>query len=68
MGLKECQIILDNQWNTYYAGQTVNGRVEYVFDSPKKVRGMVLFYYLLNYVLDACVSHEDQIYSCIFYR
>lgn len=39
MGIKEAAIYLDNQWNTYYAGQTVNGRVEYVFDSPKKVRG-----------------------------
>ncbi|XP_047506425.1 arrestin domain-containing protein 17 [Pieris napi] len=40
MGLKEAVIYLDNQWNTYYAGQTVNGRIEYVFDSPKKVRGI----------------------------
>lgn len=39
MGLKDAVIILDNQWNTYYAGQTVNGRIEYEFDSPKKVRG-----------------------------
>ncbi|VVC95248.1 unnamed protein product [Leptidea sinapis] len=40
MGIKEANIYLDNQWNTYYAGQTVNGRIEYVFDSPKKVRGI----------------------------
>ncbi|XP_061379666.1 arrestin domain-containing protein 17 [Danaus plexippus] len=40
MGIKEAVIYLDNQWNTYYAGQTVNGRIEYVFDSPKKVRGI----------------------------
>ncbi|XP_026741455.1 arrestin domain-containing protein 17 [Trichoplusia ni] len=40
MGLKEANIYFDNQWNTYYAGQTVNGRIEYVFDSPKKVRGI----------------------------
>lgn len=40
MGIKEANIFLDNQWNTYYAGQTVNGRIEYIFDSPKKVRGM----------------------------
>lgn len=44
MGLKDCQIILDNAWNTYYAGQTVNGRVEFTFDKPKKVRGMLKFY------------------------
>jgi len=42
MGLKDCLIVLDNQWNTYYAGQTVNGRVEFTFDSPKKVRGIVI--------------------------
>ncbi|XP_014367457.2 arrestin domain-containing protein 17 [Papilio machaon] len=40
MGLKEAAIYLDNELNTYYAGQTVNGRIEYVFDSPKKVRGI----------------------------
>lgn len=40
MGIKEANIYLDNQWNTYYAGQTINGRIEYVFDSPKKVRGI----------------------------
>ncbi|CAG9791080.1 unnamed protein product [Diatraea saccharalis] len=40
MGIKEANIYLDNQCNTYYAGQTVNGRIEYVFDSPKKVRGI----------------------------
>lgn len=41
MGLKECQIVLDNPWNTYYAGQTINGRAEITFDSPKKVRGEI---------------------------
>lgn len=40
MGLKECEIELDNQWNTYYAGQTINGRVKFTFDSPKTIRGM----------------------------
>lgn len=40
MGIKEAAIYLDNQFNTYYAGQTINGRIEYVFDSPKKVRGI----------------------------
>ncbi|KAJ2949368.1 hypothetical protein O0L34_g15281 [Tuta absoluta] len=40
MGIKDAAIYLDNQFNTYYAGQTVNGRIEYEFDSPKKVRGI----------------------------
>ncbi|CAH2049372.1 unnamed protein product, partial [Iphiclides podalirius] len=40
MGIKEATIYLDNDLNTYYAGQTVNGRIEYVFDKPKKVRGI----------------------------
>lgn len=39
MGLKECLINLDNPWNTYYAGQTIQGNVVFTFDSPKKVRG-----------------------------
>lgn len=39
MGLKECNIVLDNPWNTYYAGQTINGRADFTFDSPKKIRG-----------------------------
>lgn len=40
MGLKDCEIVLDNPWNTYYAGQTINGKVNLTFDSTKKVRGM----------------------------
>lgn len=39
MGLKECQIVLDNPWNTYYAGQILNGHVDFTFDKPKKIRG-----------------------------
>lgn len=39
MGLKGCEVRLDNPWNTYYAGQTVNGEVALTFDKPKKVRG-----------------------------
>ncbi|XP_016939599.4 arrestin domain-containing protein 17 [Drosophila suzukii] len=42
MGLKGCEIQLDNPWNTYYAGQTVNGQVIFTFDSPKKVRGIII--------------------------
>uniref|UniRef100_A0A1Q3FC19 Putative arrestin domain protein n=1 Tax=Culex tarsalis TaxID=7177 RepID=A0A1Q3FC19_CULTA len=42
MGLKDCEIELDNPYNTYYAGQTVNGKVTFTFDSPKKVRGIVI--------------------------
>ncbi|XP_077296197.1 arrestin domain-containing protein 3 [Arctopsyche grandis] len=40
MGLKECVITLDNNWNTYYPGQTVNGKADFTFDKPKKVRGI----------------------------
>lgn len=42
MGLKECEIIFDNPYNTYYVGQTVNGRVEITLDSPKKIRGILI--------------------------
>ncbi|XP_050089440.1 arrestin domain-containing protein 17-like [Anopheles aquasalis] len=42
MGLKDCTIELDNPWNTYYAGQTVNGKVTFTFDAPKKIRGIVI--------------------------
>jgi len=44
MGLKSCEIILDNNWGTYYVGHTVTGRVELVFDSPKKVRGISILF------------------------
>ncbi|XP_030376124.1 arrestin domain-containing protein 17 [Scaptodrosophila lebanonensis] len=42
MGLKGCEVELDNPWNTYYAGQTLNGQVKLTFDSPKKVRGIII--------------------------
>ncbi|KAH8399175.1 hypothetical protein KR215_003725 [Drosophila sulfurigaster] len=42
MGIKGCEIQLDNPWNTYYAGQTINGQVKVTFDSPKKVRGIII--------------------------
>lgn len=44
MGLQDCQIILDNPWNTYYAGQTVNGQVKLTLNSPKKIRGKIIFH------------------------
>lgn len=43
MGIQDCQIILDNPWNTYYAGQTVNGQVKLQLNSPKKIRGKIFF-------------------------
>lgn len=39
MGLQDCQILLDNPWNTYYSGQTINGQVKLHLNSPKKIRG-----------------------------
>lgn len=59
MGLKEANIYFDNQWNTYYAGQTVNGRIEYVFDSPKKVRGMLCSSY--DYFYGAIIYYDSRI-------
>ncbi|GJQ81948.1 hypothetical protein Trydic_g20414 [Trypoxylus dichotomus] len=35
-------IIFDNPHNTYFAGATVNGRVQLVLDKPKKLRGIYL--------------------------
>ncbi|XP_059612350.1 arrestin domain-containing protein 17-like isoform X1 [Phlebotomus argentipes] len=55
MGLKGCQIVLDNPWNTYYAGQTINGKVEFTFDSPKKVRGIVI-----RFLGEANTSWEER--------
>uniref|UniRef100_A0A1B0GIA7 Putative signal transduction n=1 Tax=Lutzomyia longipalpis TaxID=7200 RepID=A0A1B0GIA7_LUTLO len=55
MGLKGCQIVLDNPWNTYYAGQTINGKVEFTFDSPKKVRGI-----LIRFLGEANTSWEER--------
>lgn len=42
MGLKDCQIQLDNPWGTYYSGQTVNGNVRLTIDSSKTIRGMCI--------------------------
>ncbi|XP_071567178.1 arrestin domain-containing protein 17 isoform X2 [Temnothorax nylanderi] len=40
MGLKDLRIEFDNQWSTYYPGQTVRGNVIVVLDSTKKIRGI----------------------------
>lgn len=37
--MKDARIVLDNEHNIFYPGQTLNGRIEYEFGSPKKVRG-----------------------------
>lgn len=43
MGLQDCQIILDNPWNTYHTGQTVNGQVKLQLNSTKNIRGKFYF-------------------------
>lgn len=49
MGLKDCRIELDNQWSTYYSGQTVNGNVRLTLDSPKTIRGMcIVWFWCIN--------------------
>ncbi|KYN43112.1 Arrestin domain-containing protein 3 [Trachymyrmex septentrionalis] len=40
MGLKDFRIAFDNQWSTYYPGQTVTGNIIIVLDSTKKIRGI----------------------------
>ncbi|XP_031621450.1 arrestin domain-containing protein 17 [Contarinia nasturtii] len=42
MGLQNCEITLDNPWNTYYAGQTLNGQVKLQLNSPKNIRGIIV--------------------------
>lgn len=37
MGIKICQIHLNRQSEIYYAGETLTGYVEYVFDSPRRI-------------------------------
>lgn len=39
MGTQNCQILLDNSWNTYYAGQTITGQFVLNLDKEKKIRG-----------------------------
>lgn len=39
MGLKDFRIAFDNQWSTYYPGQTVTGNIIVVLDNTKKIRG-----------------------------
>lgn len=51
--MKDARIVLENEYNTYYAGQTLNGRIEYEFESPKKVRGKDVIF-----ILDV-VSHTS---------
>ncbi|EZA48004.1 arrestin domain-containing protein 17 isoform X1 [Ooceraea biroi] len=40
MGLKDFRIAFDNQWSTYYPGQTVTGNIVVALDSTKKIRGI----------------------------
>ncbi|XP_029160939.1 arrestin domain-containing protein 17 [Nylanderia fulva] len=40
MGLKDFRIVFDNQWSTYYPGQTVTGNIIIDLDSTKKIRGI----------------------------
>ncbi|XP_020282949.1 arrestin domain-containing protein 17 [Pseudomyrmex gracilis] len=40
MGLKDFRIVYDNEWSTYYPGQTVNGNIIVVLNSTKKIRGI----------------------------
>ncbi|XP_058825945.1 arrestin domain-containing protein 2-like [Topomyia yanbarensis] len=41
--LQNCYIALDSPSNTYFAGQTVNGKVVLtIVDSPKKIQGLVI--------------------------
>lgn len=53
MGLQNCQILLDNSWNTYYAGQTITGRFVLNVDKEKKVRGESKAY---NYIVVVAVA------------
>ncbi|KAF2885772.1 hypothetical protein ILUMI_20407 [Ignelater luminosus] len=62
MGLKSCEIVLDNNWAAYYAGQTVTGRVELVVDSPKKVRGITILFKgeaNTNWVIEESKTNND---------
>lgn len=61
MGLKDCQIQLDNPWSTYYSGQTVNGNVHLTLDSPKTIRGMC-DNYVCALVLISSLSADLNIY------
>lgn len=57
MGLQDCQIILDNEWNTYYAGQTVNGQVKLELNSTKIIRGKFYFsIYQINLFYNIFIS------------
>lgn len=50
MGLQNCEITLDNPWNTYYAGQTLNGQVKLSLDKDKTIRGMEMQYFWLIFL------------------
>lgn len=43
MGFENCDIQLDNQWRTYYAGETLSGQIKLNLQNEKKVRGELSF-------------------------
>ncbi|KAI4454691.1 arrestin domain containing protein [Holotrichia oblita] len=40
--MKPCSVIFDRPYNTFFAGQTVQGRIEFVLKKSKKIRGILL--------------------------
>ncbi|KAK2581691.1 hypothetical protein KPH14_002178 [Odynerus spinipes] len=40
MGLTTFEVVFDNPWKVYYAGQTVSGNILLVLDGVKKIRGI----------------------------
>lgn len=49
MGFENCDIQLDNQWRTYYAGETLSGQIKLNLQNEKKVRGELSFWNSMNF-------------------
>lgn len=66
MGLKGAEIFFDNPYHTYYAGQTISGRVEILLDSPKKIKGkkkkLVTLTYVYFIIFKYCWVYDSKCY------
>lgn len=42
MATLPCEIIFNNPYKVYFAGETVTGRVEVIFNKPRIITGIIV--------------------------